>query len=143
MISGPSSPDLACTEIPTVLGILLWLATGEDLFQQDITHSPTVYLQCLVNLSWHFITVYRITQFLQRIQTTRKLYSWSNDPFPMNYSFPHVFFFLHFLDAMSSKFWNPQPVSDFSIFSMWMVLSLFLFSMLNLVYPVFCPLSQC
>lgn len=94
VISGPSSPDLVCTEIPTVLDILLWLATGEALFSHRLSATFAAFLLAL----YHCLQNYPVPA-RNPSNCCSKLYSWTNDPFPMNYSFPHVFF-LHILDVL-------------------------------------------
>lgn len=125
---------------------------GEDLFQQDIKHFQTVYRRCMVNSSWLFITVYIITQFLQRIQTTSTFYSWTNDPFPMNYSFPCVFFFFFYISLMScgvlyilesTACLRLLYVAASQILCADCSRSFFFISMLNLVYSISCQFVHC
>lgn len=131
-MSGASSPDLACTETPTVLDILLWLATGEALYSHRASAPFAAFL----------LALYHRLQFVPAnnpYKCCRKLYSRTNDPFPLNYSFSRVFFFfLHLLDVLRRPLSFGIHSQSQTSLSVWIVPSLFY---VNVKFSVLCLLS--
>lgn len=135
MISGPSSPDLVCTETSTALDILLWLATGERLLH----HLLPLYISCVSagSLSVFTALVSSSKEAIQLVNYIQLIH--------FEWIIHSPFFFLTFpwCLTVSSKFWNSQPVSGFSRRrcypdSVWIVLSLFY---LNVKFSLLCLFS--